>query len=78
MFHTNHFRTTEMREVEVSPAAVFGPQAPKAIRGVRVLESAEARWGRFEQLLDAGKKFDPDELAKVHIVGFERAIRAVI
>jgi hypothetical protein len=28
-----------------------------------VLESAEARWGRFEQLLDAGKKFDQDELA---------------
>jgi hypothetical protein len=29
---------------------------------VRVLESAEARWGRFEHLLDEGKKFGPDEL----------------
>ena len=63
LFHTNHFRTPEMREVEVSPEAIFGPKAPKAIRGVRVLESAEARWGRFEQLLDAGQKFGADELA---------------
>ena len=62
LFHTNVFRTPEMREVEVSPEAIFGKNAPTAIRGVRVLESAEARWGRFEQLLDEGKKFGPDEL----------------
>lgn len=63
LFHTNHFRTPEMREVEVSPEAIFGKNAPTALRGIRVLESAEARWDRFEHLLDAGKKFGPDELA---------------
>jgi hypothetical protein len=62
LFHTNVFRTPEMREVEVSPEAIFGKNAPTAIRGVRVLESAEARWGRFEHLLDEGKRFGPDEL----------------
>jgi hypothetical protein len=62
LFHTNHFRTPEMREVEVSPEAIFGKNAPTALRGIRVLESAEARWERFEHLLDAGKRFGPDEL----------------
>jgi hypothetical protein len=65
LFHTNHFRTPEMHEVEVSPEAIFGPKAPRAIRGVRVLESAEARWGRFEQLLDSGQKLGADELAEL-------------
>ena len=63
LFHTNHFRTPEMREVEVSPEAIFGKNAPTALRGIRVLESAEVRWGRFEHLLDAGRRFGPDELA---------------
>jgi predicted choloylglycine hydrolase len=63
IFHTNHFRTPEMREVEVSPEAIFGQNAPTAIRGRRVLESAEIRWGRFEQLLEADQKFGPDDLA---------------
>jgi hypothetical protein len=63
LFHTNHFHTPEMRQVEVSPEAIFGQNAPTAIRGLRVLESAEVRWNRFEQLLEAGQKFGPDELA---------------
>ena len=63
LFHTNLFRTPEMREVEVSPEAIFGQNAPTAIRGLRVLESAEVRWNRFEQLLEADQKFGPDELA---------------
>jgi hypothetical protein len=63
LFHTNLFRTPEMREVEVSPEAIFGKHAPAAIRGVRVLESAEARFCRFEHLLNSGQRLGPDELA---------------
>jgi len=63
IFHTNHFRTPQMREVEVSPEAIFGRNAPLALRGQRVLESAEARWKRFEHLLAADQRFGPDELA---------------
>jgi predicted choloylglycine hydrolase len=63
LFHTNHFQTPAMREVEVPPQAVFSNKAPAAIRGHRVLESAEHRSRRFEHLLAEHRPLSPDDLA---------------
>ncbi len=63
MFHTNHFQTRSMREVEVPAEAIFSNKAPAPLRGQRVLESAEHRSRRFEHLLAEHRPLSADDLA---------------
>ncbi len=65
LYHTNHFQTAAMREVEVSPQAIFSTRAPSVLRGRRVLESAEFRFNRLEHLFAVHRAFDGDELARL-------------
>lgn len=65
LFHTNAYSSPLMREVEVSPNAIFGPSAEPALRGVRVLESAERRLASITQALGAGKLLSPEDLSLV-------------
>lgn len=50
LYHTNAFQSDEMRHYEPPRNAVFGTDAPSALRGVSIFESAEARLNRFEEL----------------------------
>lgn len=65
LFHTNAFFCPEMREVEISPKAVFTSRAPAAIAGIRVLESPERRDARLADLLGQAGRLGPDELAAI-------------
>jgi hypothetical protein len=65
LFHSNAFHSERMREVQVSNRAVFSQKAPEALRGHRVLESAECRDRRFEELLSRCDSLGPDDLSAV-------------
>ncbi|MCH7987802.1 MAG: hypothetical protein IID46_01485 [Planctomycetes bacterium] len=65
LFHSNAFHSETMQEVQVSNRAVFSHKAPAALRGHRVLESAECRNRRFEELLSQRDSLGPDELSVV-------------
>jgi hypothetical protein len=65
LFHTNAFFCPEMREVEISPKAVFTPRAPAAIAGIRILESPELRGARLADLLGQADRLGPDELSAI-------------
>lgn len=63
LFHSNRYTTRAMREVEIDCAAVFSDAAPEGLRRCRVLESAERRDERLEQLFAAPQAYDADQLA---------------
>ena len=63
LFHSNRYRTAEMREVEVPREAVYSERAPTPLRGRRVLQSPEMRDRRLADLLAQTDRFGPDELA---------------
>ncbi len=63
LFHTNHFSDDGMRQVEVSPQAVFTSLAPTPLRGRRPLQSAVARSARLGQLLAQTERYGPADLA---------------
>jgi Acyl-coenzyme A:6-aminopenicillanic acid acyl-transferase len=65
IFHTNQFRTQEMKSIQVSPDAIFTNRAHPAARGRRVLESAERRDNRLDQLLRWPKPLSPDDLTQI-------------
>jgi hypothetical protein len=62
LIHTNDFSCPEMRFVEVSRQAVFDNRAHPAMRGRRVLESAELRRCRLAELLQGFKALSADDL----------------
>jgi len=63
LFHTNAFFCKVMREVEVGEQTVYGPDAPAAVRGVRVLDSPRRRDERIAELTARVGTFSPEELA---------------
>ena len=63
LVHTNSFSSPHMQAVEVSPKAVFGPDAEVPLRGIRVLESAECRLASLTAALASGKALCTAELA---------------
>lgn len=63
--HTNRFCRPEMGDVELSPAAVYGKNAPHALRGRRVHQSAEDRDAAFRQLIDQRDCYDRDDVRDV-------------
>lgn len=63
LFHTNHFHAERMRQIEVSPQAVFTALAPTPLRGRRPLQSSHARAGRLAELLSRTGPCGPEELA---------------
>lgn len=65
LFHTNEFQVPDMRPTEVSHEARFGRRAHPAMRGRRVLESAELRARRIGELLRPRNCLSADDLAGV-------------
>jgi hypothetical protein len=65
LFHTNHFSTPSMSDVDVPRSAVFTAKAPDALVGSRVLESSEKRAARLAELLPQIERFGQAELARV-------------
>ena len=65
LFHTNEFISAEMRSVEVSHQAVFTHRAHPAMRGRRVLESAERRGRRLGELLRGFHALADDDLTAI-------------
>ncbi len=63
LFHSNCYRTAEMRKIEVAGEVVYTRRAPTPLRGRRVLQSSEVRDERFVHLLTKTARFGPDELA---------------
>ncbi|HEY2883521.1 MAG TPA: C45 family peptidase [Pirellulales bacterium] len=57
IYHTNCFFEPTTSAAQVPAGAVFTDRAPKPIRGRRVLESADVRRNRFEELLSPQGKF---------------------
>jgi hypothetical protein len=65
LYHTNCYHSEIMREVELSPDAVFSQRAAAGLRGRRVLGSSFGRNKRISQLLSLKKQFSPDDLAGI-------------
>jgi predicted choloylglycine hydrolase len=65
LFHTNHYFTEDLREVEVSRDAVFSDNSPQALKGKCVLESPLKRATRLGQLLQEHDKFSLDIMSKI-------------
>ncbi len=65
LFHTNALACAELREVEAPAGMVFNERAPMALRGRRVLASAEQRDERLRALLGSAGPLDADDLAAV-------------
>jgi hypothetical protein len=65
IFHSNCYSTDTMREVEVSPEAVFTSKAPSVLRGKRVLTSSERRNARFSNLFGSQSALDTGDLASL-------------
>ena len=63
LFHTNQFHTETMKQIQVSPRAIFADTAPQVVRGRRVLESSERRDAQFEQAISQTETFDADSIA---------------
>lgn len=63
LFHTNQFRLPRMREMQVSPDAVYAPCTPDGLRGRRVLESPERRDDRLSRLLNTDQRLSEQQLA---------------
>ncbi len=62
LLHTNQFHCPQMQPYEVSHRAIFNERAHPAMRGRRVLESAELRTRRLTELLRGFKAFTSNEL----------------
>ena len=62
LYHTNHYQTPKMQEVEISPDAIYSDTAPEQMRGRNVLESALRREQRYEELLNKEGEFSFSEL----------------
>jgi hypothetical protein len=62
--HTNQFSTMRMKEVEVPEGAVYGQQTPQALRGRRVLQSAESRDRRLSAIFNQPERLSMDEIAQ--------------
>lgn len=65
LFHTNHFSTPSMLDVDVPRSAVFTEKAPDALVGLRVLESSGKRAARLAELLPQIERFGQAELERV-------------
>jgi hypothetical protein len=65
IFHTNAYRTEEMRRVQISDDAVYTQQAPQFLRGRPVHESSARRDARFEKLLAGHEPLDLSALSKI-------------
>ena len=63
LFHTNALRCDITRRAQIARGAVFTREAPTGLRGVRVLQSPEARDRRLAELLAQTDRFGPGELA---------------
>jgi predicted choloylglycine hydrolase len=64
LFHTNCYLSDEMRKLQVDEQAVFAA-ADHPLYGRRVLQSAERRYARFQQLLAGFDKIGTQELAQI-------------
>lgn len=62
IFHTNCFFTGGMCEIQVPSTAVFTGRVPQPLRGRRVLQSADLRRARLEELLAQDAVLDADGL----------------
>ena len=63
LFHTNALGSGTTRQAQIAREAVFTRAAPTGLRGVRVLQSPEARDRRLAELLPQTDRFGPGELA---------------
>jgi hypothetical protein len=62
LFHTNCFCDGGMCDIQVSSEAIFTERVPRALRGRRVLQSAEERRARCAELLSQIGSLDADGL----------------
>ena len=65
IYHTNCFGDGNMCDVQVPASAVFTDRVPLELRGRRVLQSADARRNRIDQLLANRPVFDSEQLREV-------------
>lgn len=65
LFHSNRFHSPEMQAVQVPAAAHWSHRAPRALRGRRILQSAETRDARFRELLSHRQTLDLQDLAGI-------------
>src|SRR5690606_31742994 len=65
LFHSNAYQSPGMFSVQVPRTAHWSRRAPQALRGIRILQSAETRDARFRELLSRQKTFDRDDLARI-------------
>lgn len=63
--HSNCFHTGRMHAVQVDPCCAYGERAPAVLRGVRPLQSPQARDARLQELLAGRDRLGPDDLAAV-------------
>ncbi len=63
--HSNTYKTDPAKATEVSADAVYSEAAPRLLRGKRVLESAEVRDFRMEELLRQHPILGLDEVTRV-------------
>jgi hypothetical protein len=63
--HSNAYNTPAMKQVEAPASAHYRTGVPAALRGRRVLESADRRDERLGHLLQQCEQFDGDSLAEV-------------
>lgn len=65
LFHTNRFQIATMTPVEVDSSAIYSHRAPRALRQIRVHQSAEARADRIREHLGRLNQLDAEEIERL-------------
>jgi hypothetical protein len=65
LVNTNHYLSSEMTPYDIPSNAYYTPRNIRSLRGIRVQESSELRYGRAMQLLDREEPLGIKEIVEV-------------